>query len=108
MTPFEIDRRHTPESRMAPPRVVPTLDVSEQRDPRRRLGLEAAPVKEFALQAGEEAFRHRVVVGVADAAHRRANAHLQAALAERDASVLTALIAMVNHLRRSALGDRHV
>src|SRR5436190_11213021 len=33
------------------------------------------------------AFRHRIVVGTADTTHRRSNAHLRAALAERDADV---------------------
>jgi hypothetical protein len=88
MTPFEIDRRYPSESGMTPSWVIPTFDVREQRDPRRRLGRKAAAIKELALQAGKEAFRHRVVVGVTDAAHRWANAHLRAALAECDTGVL--------------------
>ena len=47
------------------------------------LVLQAAPVDQLALEGGEEALGHRVVVGVADRAHRRAHAHLLAALRRR-------------------------
>ena len=73
---------------MAPSRVVPTFDVSEQRDPRRGLSLETAAIDKLAFEAGKEALGHRVVVSIADATCRRADAHLQAALAERDTGVL--------------------
>ena len=69
---------------MTPPWVVPSLDVGKQGQPRLGVALEATPIDQFALEAGEEAFGHRVVVGVADAAHRRADTHLLATLAERD------------------------
>ena len=58
-------------------------------------GLPAAPVDELAFQAGEEALGHGVVVGIAHTAHRRANAHPLAALAEVHAGVLAALDALL-------------
>jgi len=42
-------------------RKLPALDVGEQREARFDLGLEAAPVDEFTLEARDEALRHRVV-----------------------------------------------
>jgi len=62
--------------------VVLTRDVREQRMACFGLGLETASVNELALEAGEEALGHRVVVGVADGAHRRTHAHRIAAAAE--------------------------
>ena len=67
---------------MATPRVVPALDVSEHGEPRFGLGLEGGPIEQLAFEAGEEALGHGVVVGVADAAHRRPHAHRLAAAAE--------------------------
>ena len=67
---------------MAAPGVVPTLNPGEDSHAGLRLGLEAVALDELGLQAGEEALGHRVVVGIAHGAHRGANAHLPAALAE--------------------------
>lgn len=48
-------------------RVVPALDEVEDGHPRLCLRAEAAPVDQLALQRGEEALAHRVVVAVAQA-----------------------------------------
>jgi hypothetical protein len=73
---------------MSPTRVVPAFDVGEVRETGPRLCLETAPLDQLELEACNEALGHRVVVGVADTAHRRSRAALLAALAERDARVL--------------------
>ena len=52
--------------RMAPARVVPSLDSGEGRQARLGLGLEAALFDQLAFEAGEHASGHGVVVGVAD------------------------------------------
>jgi hypothetical protein len=52
-------------------RVVPTLDVGEQRQPRLGLGLPAAAVDQFALQAGEEALVWAPAAARAASARRR-------------------------------------
>ena len=108
MAPFKLCRRDPSKTGMAPTRVVPTLDVREYGESSRGLGLEAAPVEQFALKAGEEAFRHRIVVGVADAAHRWPHAEVAAALAEGDAGVLRTLVAVMNDAVRFPLRDGHV
>ena len=69
-------------------RVVPTFDPGEDGHARLSEGLPGAPVDELALQAGEEALGHGVVVRIAHAPHRRSHAHLLAALAKVDAGVL--------------------
>ncbi len=71
-------------------RVVPSLDPLEYRNACLCLALEVASVQQLTLQGGEESLGHGVVVGVADRAHRRHDAHLAAAFAERVAGVLTA------------------
>src|SRR5678815_3663594 len=108
MAPFEVDWGDAPERGVTASRVVPSLDLSEQSHARLGLGLEAPAVDQFAFQARKEALRHRVVVGVADTAHRGTNAHLRAALPEGDAGVLRALIAVMNDLARPALSERHI
>ena len=69
-------------------RVVPSFDAFEHREPRLGLGLEAPAVQEFLFERCEEALRHRIVVGIADRAHRGHDVHFLAALAERVARVL--------------------
>jgi len=73
---------------MAPPPVVPAFDVAEEGHARFGLALEGTAIEQLALEAGKEALRHGVVVGVADAAHRRTHAELGAALTERNTRVL--------------------
>ena len=68
--------------------VVPALDVLEDGEPRGGLRLEALAVEQLALERGEEALAHGVVVRVAHGAHRRAHAHRVAATAEGERRVL--------------------
>lgn len=86
--PFEVDRGNVSLRRVAPTRVVPTLDVTKQCDARFGPGLEASAVDQLALQAREEALCHGVVIGFPDTAHGSPNAHLPAAVAEGDRGVL--------------------
>jgi hypothetical protein len=60
---------------MAATRVVPALDPREDLHARLREGLLHSPIDELALEAAEEALCHRLVIGVADAAHRGAYTH---------------------------------
>ena len=48
---------------MTSARVVPALDVGEQRQPSLGLGLPTAPVAQLAFKRGDEALGHRVLVG---------------------------------------------
>ena len=64
--------------------VVPALDPLEDRCPGLGLRLEPTPIEQFLLEESEEAFGHGIVVVITDQAHRRHDAHLLAALAERD------------------------
>ena len=50
---------------MSPSRIVEALDEVEDRDPRLALAAEADVIEELALERGEEALGHRVVVAVA-------------------------------------------
>ena len=93
---------------MAAPRIVPAFDEIEDGEPRLDLRAEPVPIEEFALERREEALTQRVVVRVADAAHRRAHPGLRTALAEGDRRVLAALVGVMNHIRRLALGHGHV
>jgi len=88
--------------------VVPALDVCEQCEARLRLGLPAPPIDEFALKGREEALGHCIVVGIADRTHRRLHANFSAAVAERDARVLTTPIAVMDDAVWLALLQRHV
>ena len=51
-------------------RVVPAFQEVEHGEPGLGLGREPAAVEEFTLEGREEALTHRVIVGVADRAHR--------------------------------------
>ena len=53
-----------------------------------RPGLEPTPVEKLAFQRGEEALAHRIVVGVANRAHRWAHPGFAAAVAELNGGVL--------------------
>src|SRR6266536_3014282 len=89
-------------------RIVPALDELE--DGELCLGLcpEAAAIEELALQGGEEAFSHRVVVAVAYRAARGSDVHLSAALAEGKSGVLTPVIGMMNDIFRPPLIVSHL
>jgi hypothetical protein len=74
MAALELVRREIPDRGVSPLGVIPRLDPGEDR--RLRLGrcLEARSIQQLALERGEEALGHRVVIGIADAAHRRSKA----------------------------------
>ena len=69
--------------------VVPAFDELEHRDARLELRAEAVAIEKLALERGEEALAHRVVVRVADRPHRGPHVGFPAALAEGDRGVLT-------------------
>src|SRR5678815_4224107 len=89
-------------------RVVPALEPFEDRHPGLGMGLEATTVQHFALERGEEALGHGVVVRIADRTDRGHDAHFLAALAERVTRILTAPVAMVNDTVGPALRERHI
>lgn len=89
--------RHVDQNALAAAYDVPGLDPRERRQARFGLGLPALAVDQFALAAGEESLGHRLVVGITHAADRRGALLLPAALAEGDAGVLAALVAVVGH-----------
>src|SRR6201986_1922070 len=93
---------------MTASRVVEALEELEHRDPRLGLSLEPTSVEKLAFQRGEEALAHRIVVGVANRAHRRAHPGLAAAVAELNGRVLRALVGVVDHALRSPYRERHV
>src|SRR6266540_5031879 len=69
---------------------------------------ERRSVNQFALQRGEKALAHGVVIAVSDRTHRWPNAGLATSLAELNRRVLTTLIGVMNHCRRRSLGDGHL
>ncbi len=71
--------------------VVPPLDEVEDRHAGLDLGAKRLRVEQLALERGEEALAHRVVVAIGQRAHRRAHAGLLAAQTEGDRGVLAAL-----------------
>ncbi len=93
---------------MPPARVVPALDELEEREPGRGVRGEAGAGQELAFQGREEALAHRIVVAVADRAHRGSYAGLAAALAEGYRGVLRALVAMMDDVLRPSLLERHL
>src|SRR5579864_5227127 len=88
MRTLVVDGRAVAERGVTSARVVPALDPLEHRHLGLGLALEPPSVQELTLERGEEALRHRVVVGIADRAHGRHDTGLPAALAERVACVL--------------------
>ena len=89
-------------------RVIPTFDPFEHSHLGFRLSFEATTAEQFALERGEEALGHRVVVRIAHRSRRGHDAGFPAALAERVAGVLAALIRVMDDRRGGALRDRHV
>ena len=66
------------------------------------------PCEELALERGEEALAHGIVVRIAHRPHRRAHASVAAALAEPDRGVLRTLVRVVDHSLRPPPQKRHV
>ena len=97
------------EAAVAADAVVEDLDVLEDRGPRFGRARPVGAVDQLGLQGGEEALGHGVVVAVADRAHRRRDPGLAQALAEGQARVLGAVVAVVDEVRaRAAADDRRV
>ena len=92
---------------MAPMRVVPAFQPSEDRHACLGPALEASPVDDFTLQCREETLGHRVIVSVAGRAHRWHDAGLAATLAERIAGVLATSIRMMDDRLRATLCKRN-
>src|SRR5260370_25969935 len=85
---FIADRRQIVQTRMPAVRVVTALDEVEDGHPGLGLGGEAAPVQQLALEGGEEALTEGVVIGVAHAAHGRADTGLATAEPKGERGVL--------------------
>ena len=105
---LEVKGGHLAERPVPSMGVVPGLDEVE--DGHAGLGLitEALPLDELGLEGREEALAHRVVVGVADGAHRGPDTSLFAPQPEGNGCVLRALVAVMNDLIGSTLLERHV
>ena len=56
---------HLTERAVPPPRVVPAFDVSKQRQPSLRTGLENLSIEQLTFKTGEETFRHSIVISIA-------------------------------------------
>src|SRR5512134_662962 len=108
MTPLELDRRDASETRMAARWVVPALDELEDRHARLGLRRKAPAIEQLAFERREEALAHRVVVGIAHRAHRRAHLRFLATKPKLDRGVLRALVGVVYHTSRATLPERHV
>ena len=78
--------------------VVPRFNPAKDIQPGLCLVRPASAVDEFALERGQEALGHGVVICIAHRAHGGVDFHLLAALAKGDAGVLAAHIAVVNDL----------
>ncbi len=98
-----VDGRSVTEPRVAAVRVVPSFDPLEDGHLRLGLGSEPSTVEQLALEGGEEALGHRIVVGIADRAHPGHDARFPAALAEGVTRVLRPVVRMVNDAAGLAL-----
>src|SRR5260370_10200438 len=72
--------------------VVEDFDVLEERRAGRDVGRERLARQQLALERGEEALGHGVVVPVPDRAHRAADPHRLTALPEQERGVLPAMV----------------
>ena len=95
MFPFEVIGQEIVQDRVAPVRVVPTLNPGEYGQACLGLGFPATPYNEFTLQSSKEALGHGVVIGVPNSPHGGTNTHLPAPVAKGDAGVLAALDALL-------------
>jgi hypothetical protein len=85
--------------------IVKAFDVLEHCGFRFSLCLEMMSVQQLAFQARKEALGHCIVEAIADRSHRGTNAEHLAALTEGDRGVLAAVIGVMDHLVRTALGE---
>lgn len=72
------------------------------------LVVELPALEQLALERDEEALPHRAVVRIADRAHGRPDARLLASEAEDNGRILRSLVAVMDHVDRLALRQRHV
>jgi len=84
------------------------VDEIKDRDAGFDVGLEAAPVQQFAFERGEKALAHGVVEAISYGTHGRPHARLLAAPAKGERGVLAALVRMMDYVFRPALPQRHV
>lgn len=96
------------EGRVPAARVVEAFDELDDRLAGLVVSLERRAADQLALECGEEALTHGVVVAVADGSHRRPDSRFPASPAELDRGVLAALIGMMDHCRGRSLHDGHV
>src|SRR6266516_810814 len=103
---LELDGAAPAEAPLDAVRVVPPVDVAEQCQLGLLTGTEAGAVDQLDLQGGEEVLGQRVVIAVADRAHRGAHAGVVEALGEPDGGVLAAAVGVVDEpgLGRVGLG----
>src|SRR5262245_55995524 len=88
---LEGDGRQVAERGMTPTRIVPALEMVEDREAGHRWGGEAVAIQQLALERREEALTEGIVVGIADRAHQGLHARLPAAQPKGDQGVLPKL-----------------
>ena len=81
--------------------IVPALDEIEDRPARLGWGREPAAIEQLTFEGREETLAQRIVEGVANRAHRRADARRLAPQAERDRGALTAVVGMMDDCNRA-------
>lgn len=97
-TCFEHGRREVTNRRVPAPCVVEAFDEIEDREFGVGGGKESGAVEELALERGEEALAHRVVVAIADRTHRGANTVFATRPAELDRRVLATLVRVTDEV----------
>src|SRR2546428_121102 len=105
MSLLENYRGQVREGGMAAARVVPAFDEVEDGQARVGVSREAVPIEQLALEGREEALAEGVVVGVADASHRRRAAGGGTPRAEGERGVRAAVARMINDVGRPALRE---
>ena len=95
------ERRLVVERRMAARRGLYQPSMKSKTALRASTGSECDAIEQLALERGEEALAQRVVVAVADRAHRGPHAGLAAAPPEGERGVLAALVGVMDHARRA-------
>ena len=108
MMSFEADRREVADRRVATTGIVPALDVVEDGEAGVSVTAERRAVNQLALERGEDALGHGVVVAVTDIAHGHADPEGLAAHPEGQRRVLRPVIAVMDDRHRLATDRGHV
>src|SRR5262245_50391388 len=108
MPTLVMQRRFVAEGRVAPPGVVPALDVVEQRAAGVGRRAESLAVQQLTLERREETLAQGIVIRIPDGAHRGPHAEVETTLAVGDGRVLAAMIGMMDDLVRAPLLQGHV